>query len=138
MLRVCGGGNSTSNSSNGKAATATDAPSCTASGTASFFSVDSRRKQVTLFDPAACGGTAAPEDRRVGVAAPKMFAFDAIFTQDDSQVTFYILNYFYLLLIYGRFLERKICNSKVYITDSLKKLRGSEQLYLTNVKTVLM
>ncbi|KAJ9596224.1 hypothetical protein L9F63_027152, partial [Diploptera punctata] len=53
--------------------------------TASFFTVDSRKKQVTLFDPAACGGTAAPEDRRVGVAAPKMFAFDAIFTQEDSQ-----------------------------------------------------
>lgn len=53
----------------------------------SFFSVDKRRKQVTLFDPAACGGSAAaPEDRRVGVAAPKMFAFDAIFTQEDSQV----------------------------------------------------
>lgn len=56
-------------------------------GSSSFFSVDTRRKQVTLFDPAACGGaSSAPEDRRVGVAAPKMFAFDAIFTSDDSQV----------------------------------------------------
>jgi hypothetical protein len=74
MLRVSGGG---------AAASETPGP---AGGTASFFSVDSRKKQVTLFDPAACGGSAAPEDRRVGVAAPKMFAFDAIFTQDDSQV----------------------------------------------------
>ena len=93
MLRVCGGGNNAGNStatnaSNSNAASSAEAPSSTTSGTASFFSVDSRRKQVTLFDPAACGGTAAPEDRRVGVAAPKMFAFDAIFTQDDSQVIF--------------------------------------------------
>ncbi|XP_045480277.1 kinesin-like protein CG14535 isoform X2 [Harmonia axyridis] len=50
----------------------------------SFFSLDKRKKQVTLIDPS-CGGSAAPEDRRVGVAAPKMFAFDAIFSQDDSQ-----------------------------------------------------
>lgn len=52
----------------------------------SFFSVDKRRKQITLFDPALCGGPSAPEDRRVGVAAPKMFAFDSIFTHEDSQV----------------------------------------------------
>jgi len=74
------------------AAVASDA--CAASGnsnvassSSSFFNVDTRRKQVTLFDPATCGGAStAPEDRRVGVAAPKMFAFDAIFTADDSQV----------------------------------------------------
>jgi hypothetical protein len=61
--------------------------STVASSSSSFFNVDTRRKQVTLFDPATCGGTStAPEDRRVGVAAPKMFAFDAIFTADDSQV----------------------------------------------------
>ncbi|XP_059476106.1 kinesin-like protein CG14535 isoform X2 [Neocloeon triangulifer] len=73
------------------AAVASDA--CAASGastvaasSSSFFNVDTRRKQVTLFDPATCGGAStAPEDRRVGVAAPKMFAFDAIFTADDSQ-----------------------------------------------------
>ncbi|XP_063822889.1 kinesin-like protein CG14535 [Ostrinia nubilalis] len=48
------------------------------------FSLDKRKKQVSLCEnqPAAA---AAPEDRRVGVAAPKMFAFDAIFSQDDSQ-----------------------------------------------------
>ncbi|KAL3266117.1 hypothetical protein HHI36_010303, partial [Cryptolaemus montrouzieri] len=51
----------------------------------SFFSLDKRKKQVTLIDPSTCNGTVAPEDRRVGVAAPKMFAFDAIFSQDDSQ-----------------------------------------------------
>jgi hypothetical protein len=79
MLRVCGG--ATTGATTGSNTTTSDAPT-----PASFLTVDSRKKQVTLFDPAACGGTAAPEDRRVGVAAPKMFAFDAIFTQDDSQV----------------------------------------------------
>lgn len=83
MLRVFGGAVS------GPATGATASGSCTTpgGGSASFFSVDSRRKQVTLFDPAACGSTATPEDRRVGVAAPKMFAFDAIFTQEDSQAS---------------------------------------------------
>lgn len=62
------------------------------SATGSFFSLDKRKKQVTLFDPAVCSGVSAPEDRRVGVAAPKMFAFDAIFSQDDSQVrTYYFI-----------------------------------------------
>lgn len=55
-------------------------------GNNSFFNLDKRKKQVTLYDPGALNGTAAPEDRRVAVAAPKMFAFDAIFSQDDSQV----------------------------------------------------
>lgn len=55
-------------------------------GTNGFFSLDKRKKQVTLIDPSACGGSVAPEDRRVAVAAPKMFAFDAIFSHDDSQV----------------------------------------------------
>lgn len=57
-----------------------------------FFSLDKRKKQVNLIDPATCGGSSAPEDRRVGVAAPKMFAFDAIFSQDDSQVCDYYFN----------------------------------------------
>ena len=38
----------------------------------------------------------------------------------------------------GRFLERKICNPSVNVADRLKKLRGSGQLYLVNVKIVLM
>nr|XP_026484070.1 kinesin-like protein CG14535 isoform X1 [Vanessa tameamea] len=47
------------------------------------FSLDKRKKQVTLCETASA--TSAPEDRKVGVAAPKMFAFDAIFSQDDAQ-----------------------------------------------------
>ncbi|CAH1406778.1 unnamed protein product [Nezara viridula] len=48
------------------------------------LTVDARRRQVTLTDPAAAS-TTAPEDRRLAVAAPKMFAFDAIFTQQDPR-----------------------------------------------------
>jgi kinesin family protein 26 len=51
----------------------------------SFFNADKRKKQVTLIDPAS-GQSSSAEDRRPTVAAPKMFAFDAIFTEEDSQV----------------------------------------------------
>ncbi len=68
-----------------------------------FLSVDKKRKQLTLQEPgngvaatlASSSSTlsssenhhqGAPDDRRVGVAAPKMFAFDGLFTADDSQV----------------------------------------------------
>lgn len=66
--------------------------------TSTFLSVDKKRKQLTLQEPGNGGvatlasssstetNQAAPEDRRVGVAAPKMFAFDGLFTADDSQV----------------------------------------------------
>ncbi|XP_076672113.1 uncharacterized protein LOC143371115 isoform X2 [Andrena cerasifolii] len=50
----------------------------------SFFNADKRKKQVTLVDPTA-GQSSLAEDRRPTVAAPKMFAFDAIFTEEDSQ-----------------------------------------------------
>lgn len=54
------------------------------------FSLDKRKKQVSLCENVPNAAT-APEDRKVGVAAPKMFAFDAIFSQDDSQViTFFM------------------------------------------------
>ena len=51
-----------------------------------FFVVDRRRRQVTLYDPSkggSCDVTA--EERGVGVAAPKMYAFDGVFSSDDSQ-----------------------------------------------------
>ena len=41
-------------------------------------------------------------------------------------------------MTYGRFLERKIWNPLAYVADMLKKLSGSEQLYLVSVKLVLM
>lgn len=58
-----------------------------------FMSVDKKHRQLTLIDPNAPPPT-SDGGRRVGVAAPKMFAFDALFTQEDSQVK--IDYYFYL------------------------------------------
>ncbi|XP_022245725.1 uncharacterized protein LOC106462696 isoform X2 [Limulus polyphemus] len=52
---------------------------------ASFLFLDVKQKQVSLYDPTTCG-TTSPVDRRVGVAAPKMFAFDAVFPPDTPQV----------------------------------------------------
>lgn len=51
----------------------------------SFLKVDPRKKQLTLYDPTLnTHSNSGP--RRAVVAAPKMFAFDAVFTQDASQV----------------------------------------------------
>uniref|UniRef100_A0A8C4SZW3 Kinesin family member 26A n=1 Tax=Erpetoichthys calabaricus TaxID=27687 RepID=A0A8C4SZW3_ERPCA len=50
----------------------------------SFLKVDPRKKQLTLYDPAASGNLNSGH-RRAVIAVPKMFAFDAVFTQDASQ-----------------------------------------------------
>lgn len=56
----------------------------------SFLNVDSRKKQITVYDLSSGGAGGPPsspaERRPAGVSAPKMFAFDAIFSPDDSQV----------------------------------------------------
>ena len=62
-------------------------PSSNPSDNATFVTVDTKKKQVTLFDPTFMSGFITPANRRAGVAAPKMFAFDAIFPQDSSQVS---------------------------------------------------
>ncbi|XP_030642644.1 kinesin-like protein KIF26A [Chanos chanos] len=50
----------------------------------SFLKVDPRKKQLTLYDPSLNAQPTSPH-RRAALAAPKMFAFDAVFTQDASQ-----------------------------------------------------
>jgi hypothetical protein len=62
--------------------------------TSSFLKVDQKKKQVTLYDPTAVSHV-SQKYRRIGVAAPKMFAFDSIFEPDSSQVlcTFGKMNY---------------------------------------------
>ncbi|XP_074662541.1 uncharacterized protein LOC141915043 [Tubulanus polymorphus] len=50
----------------------------------SFMNIDPRKKQVTLHDPSTFDAYTAPSQRRGGVSAPKMFAFDAVFSPDDS------------------------------------------------------
>lgn len=67
-----------------KGAAADEQPAATAEPGNNFMSVDKKHRQLTLIDPNA--PPASDGSRRVGVAAPKMFAFDALFTQEDSQV----------------------------------------------------
>jgi len=54
----------------------------------SYFSVDKKRRQVTLLDPTtvdrAPGSEVGHEERNIGVAAPKMFAFDGLFGGEDD------------------------------------------------------
>lgn len=50
-----------------------------------MFHLDRKRKQLTLYDPSICRGQESIEERKVGVAAPKMFAFDNVFTDEDPQ-----------------------------------------------------
>ena len=52
----------------------------------SFLKVDARKKQLTLYDPAATPHASAGLRRAATVAVPKIFAFDAVFPQDASQV----------------------------------------------------
>lgn len=51
----------------------------------SFLKVDQRKKQLTLYEPSLLTQPSSGH-RRAPLAAPKMFAFDAVFTQDASQV----------------------------------------------------
>lgn len=76
----------------------------------SFFNADKRKKQVTLVDPAS-GQSSSAEDRRPTVAAPKMFAFDAIFTEEDSQVSLckdYKYRKTYLIIYYLLDLKKQL------------------------------
>ncbi|XP_071963357.1 uncharacterized protein [Antedon mediterranea] len=60
-------------------------PSSNPHDTATFVTVDQKKKQVTLFDPSFMTNPLSTSSRRTGVAAPKMFAFDSVFPQDSSQ-----------------------------------------------------
>lgn len=57
----------------------------------SFLKVDSRKKQVTLYDPAAGPPGCAGLRHAPTAPVPKMFAFDAIFPQDSEQVQWRVL-----------------------------------------------
>ena len=67
----------------------------------SFMKVDAKRKQVTLYDPSTVGHVSQTH-RKMGVAAPKMFVYDAIFESDASQVS--------------GVLETKLCEATTYLT----------------------
>lgn len=51
----------------------------------SFLKVDSRKKQLTLYETAGDGPSSSTQ-RRSSAPAPKTFNFDAVFSQDASQV----------------------------------------------------
>ncbi len=51
----------------------------------SFLKVDTHKKQLTLYDPS-LNTQPTSVHRRAVLPAPKMFAFDAVFAQDASQV----------------------------------------------------
>ena len=51
----------------------------------SFLTIDTRNKQVTVHDPAASGYATSAAHRKAAMA-PKMFAFDAVFSPDDCLV----------------------------------------------------
>jgi len=54
-----------------------------------FMALDKKKRQVTLTDPRnACPPPQAAQERAPMVAAPKMFAFDNLFTGEDKQVSF--------------------------------------------------
>ncbi|XP_070179589.1 kinesin-like protein KIF26B isoform X2 [Littorina saxatilis] len=61
----------------------TASPGAQGDASSRFLTIDPHRKQITVFDPSASGYVTSA-NRRTGIAAPKMFAFDAVFTPDDS------------------------------------------------------
>ena len=56
----------------------------------SFLTIDTRNKQVTVHDPAASGYATSAAHRKAAMA-PKMFAFDAVFSPDDCLVCMIIV-----------------------------------------------
>jgi hypothetical protein len=50
------------------------------------LAVDKKKRQVTLNEPSVLTSTNSAQERAPMVSAPKMFAFDSLFTSDDSQV----------------------------------------------------
>lgn len=52
-----------------------------------YLSIDKKKRQITLTDPTTTSApsTAASQERAPKVAAPKIFAFDNLFTDEDVQ-----------------------------------------------------
>ena len=56
---------------------------------ASYLSIDKKKRQVTLSEPTNAQtpqSSTSAQERAPMVSAPKMFAFDALHTNEDSQV----------------------------------------------------
>lgn len=51
-----------------------------------YLSIDKKKRQITLTDPTpSAPSSAASQERAPKVAAPKIFAFDNLFTSEDAQ-----------------------------------------------------
>lgn len=57
---------------------------------ASYLSIDKKKRQVTLSEPTSQTPqpSTSAQERGPMVSAPKMFAFDALHTSEDSQVMY--------------------------------------------------
>lgn len=84
----------------------------------SCLSIDPRKKQVTVFDPSSVGVTTSSH-RRTTPVAPKMFAFDAVFSPDDSQVRDAGVRLDYLLME-ERFLDFKIWSITYHLHNAVQ------------------
>jgi kinesin family member 26 len=68
-------------------------PGAEAEKSTSHMSIDKKKRQVTLSEPPPASQSSqssmqnVSQDRALMVSAPKMFAFDALHTNEDSQVT---------------------------------------------------
>ena len=79
--------------------------------TGSFMKLDLKRKQVTLYDPSTVGHVSQTH-RKMGVAAPKMFAFDSIFEADTTQVFFDFIS---RIAMYRSFIRKENRKPKIKI-----------------------
>ncbi|XP_040570615.1 uncharacterized protein [Lepeophtheirus salmonis] len=62
------------------------APSQSSQNHDNFFNLDKRKRQITLYDPASIHRTqSTPSPSQTLLSAPKMFAFDGVFSSHDSQ-----------------------------------------------------
>lgn len=51
------------------------------------LTVDKKKKQIALYEPVVMStATDCTDDRKPTTSAPKMFAFEALFADDDPQV----------------------------------------------------
>lgn len=56
---------------------------------ASILNVDKKKKQIALYEPATVNVSTSDnaDERKSSTSAPKMFAFDALFSDEDPQVS---------------------------------------------------
>lgn len=50
-----------------------------------FLSIEKKKRQITLNDPASIQNVTSAQERGPKVASPKIFAFDNLFTDEDGQ-----------------------------------------------------